>query len=198
MVKTGFYFTLCAKLAMPNIEPMTPNMVLTVASGASLTRTVSLELIAKRPALNNPSDEVRSMTNTERALLGPLMSLLTAASGYSRRIKIPLGFARLSEIPPIKDMASRYPLRLRDSYQAKGPVIEGNVTIGGGVVLCPNVRIGKGSFIAAGSVVTKDVPENSLVKGNPGRVSALPEKLQEQNMALSWRKFQDPKTGKLQ
>jgi len=89
-------------------------------------------------------------------------------------------------------------LRLRDSYQAKGPVIEGNVTIGGGVVLCPNVRIGKGSFIAAGSVVTKDVPENSLVKGNPGRVSALPEKLQEQNMALSWRKFQDPKTGKLQ
>lgn len=91
-----------------------------------------------------------------------------------------------------------YPLRMRDRYQPKGPVIDDNVTIGGGVVLCPGVRIGKGCFIAAGSVVTKDVPENSLVMGNPGRASALPEKLQEQNMALSWRKFQDPETGKLQ
>ena len=39
-----------------------------------------------------------------------------------------------------------------------------NSTILGGV------RIGPNALIAAGSVVTKDVPENSLVAGNPARV----------------------------
>ena len=83
----------------------------------------------------------------------------------------------------------RLPLRQRDTYTPEGPIIEDDVTIGGGVVLCPGVRIGKGSFIAAGAVVTKDVPAGSLVKGNPGRIEPLPQGLQEPNIALSWRKF---------
>lgn len=44
-----------------------------------------------------------------------------------------------------------------------------NVFIGAGVILMPNVTIGKNSVIAAGSVVTKSVPENSVVGGNPAR-----------------------------
>jgi acetyltransferase-like isoleucine patch superfamily enzyme len=90
-----------------------------------------------------------------------------------------------------------YPLKLRDTYKAIGPVIEDNVTIGGGVVLCPGVRIGSGSFIGAGTVVTKNIPKNSFVKGNPGRITELPKKLKDENMALSWRKYQDQETGKL-
>lgn len=83
----------------------------------------------------------------------------------------------------------KYPLKMRDSYTPLGPVLEDDVTIGGGVVIVPGVRIGKGSFIAAGAVVTKDVPPHSLVRGVPGEIFPLPDKLNEPNMALSWRKY---------
>jgi len=82
----------------------------------------------------------------------------------------------------------RYPLRLRDAYKPEGPVIEDDVTIGGGVTVMPGVRIGAGSFIAGGAVVTKDVPPSSLVVGM-GEIRELPGKLRDSNMALSWRKF---------
>jgi acetyltransferase-like isoleucine patch superfamily enzyme len=83
----------------------------------------------------------------------------------------------------------RYPLKLRDEYVPQGPVIEDGVTLGGGVVVLPGVRIGHDSFVAAGAVVTKDVPPLSLVRGVPGRVTPLPEKLRGRNLALSWRKY---------
>ena len=83
----------------------------------------------------------------------------------------------------------RYPLRRRDDYRPEGPVIEDNVSIGAGVIVCPGVTIGEGSFIGAGAVLTKDVPADTLVVGNPGRHRPLPDKLREPNMALSWRKF---------
>lgn len=82
----------------------------------------------------------------------------------------------------------RYPLKMRDEYEPQGPVIEDGVTLGAGVVVLPGVRIGHDSFVAAGAVVTKDVPPFSLVSGVPGRATPLPDKLRERNMALSWRK----------
>ncbi|MCF4009807.1 sugar O-acetyltransferase [Rheinheimera sp. UJ63] len=48
--------------------------------------------------------------------------------------------------------------------------IADDVWIGGGVIICPGVSIGARSVIAAGSVVTKDVPADVVVAGNPGRV----------------------------
>lgn len=44
------------------------------------------------------------------------------------------------------------------------------VTIGAGAVIGSGIEIGDGAFIGMGSVVTKDVPPNSLVYGNPARV----------------------------
>lgn len=49
-------------------------------------------------------------------------------------------------------------------------VIEDNVWIGTRVTILPGVRVGKGSVIAAGAVVTNDVPENCIVGGVPARV----------------------------
>jgi acetyltransferase-like isoleucine patch superfamily enzyme len=49
------------------------------------------------------------------------------------------------------------------------PVINDNVIIGGCSIILPNVTIGKGAIIAAGSVVTKDVPSSTVVKGAPAK-----------------------------
>lgn len=48
--------------------------------------------------------------------------------------------------------------------------IEDDVWIGGYVCIMPGVTIGKGTVVGAGSVVTKDLPANSLAVGNPCRV----------------------------
>lgn len=49
-------------------------------------------------------------------------------------------------------------------------VIEKNVWIAAGVTIIGGVTIGENSVVAAGSVVTKDVPPNTLVGGNPARI----------------------------
>ncbi|MDE7143260.1 MAG: hypothetical protein K2N76_00510, partial [Muribaculaceae bacterium] len=42
--------------------------------------------------------------------------------------------------------------------------------IGGGAIICPGVTIGNRCVIGAGSVVTKNVPDDSVVAGNPARI----------------------------
>lgn len=48
--------------------------------------------------------------------------------------------------------------------------IEDRVWIGLGAIILSGVRVGENSIIAAGAVVTKDVPKNSIVAGNPAKV----------------------------
>jgi len=48
--------------------------------------------------------------------------------------------------------------------------IGNNVWIGGSCVILPGVNIGDNSIVAAGSVVTKDVPANTIVAGNPAKI----------------------------
>lgn len=52
----------------------------------------------------------------------------------------------------------------------KGPTLRRGVRVGVNVTLLPHIEIGAQSVIAAGAVVTKDIPPRSLVVGNPGRV----------------------------
>ena len=49
-------------------------------------------------------------------------------------------------------------------------VIEDNVVIGANAVVLEGVRIGKGSVVAAGAVVTENIPENVVVAGMPARI----------------------------
>ena len=60
--------------------------------------------------------------------------------------------------------------RLNTKGQAKPVIIEDFVWIGANCLILPGVRIGRGSVIAAGSVVTKDVPAMCLAGGSPARV----------------------------
>ena len=48
--------------------------------------------------------------------------------------------------------------------------IGNNVFIGCNVTILPNIKIGNNVIIAAGSVVTKDVPNNSVIGGNPAKI----------------------------
>lgn len=78
----------------------------------------------------------------------------------------------------------KYPLRLRASLELKGPDIEDHVTIGANATLLPGVRIGEGAVVAAGAVVTKDVPPWTLAVGAPARIAPLDERLREPNIPI--------------
>jgi maltose O-acetyltransferase len=59
----------------------------------------------------------------------------------------------------------------RAKWEAAEPiVIEGNVWLGGGVIVLPGVTIGENSVVGAGTIVTKDLPPNVVAAGNPARV----------------------------
>ncbi|WP_296611999.1 sugar O-acetyltransferase [Sphingomonas sp.] len=65
------------------------------------------------------------------------------------------------------------PSRRRDGVTAAPIVIERNVWIAAGATIIGGVTVGENSVVAAGAVVTKDVPPNSLVAGVPAKVIRL-------------------------
>lgn len=54
--------------------------------------------------------------------------------------------------------------------QIKKVVIEDDVWIGARVIILPGIKIGKGSILGAGSVITKDVEPYTIVGGNPAKL----------------------------
>jgi acetyltransferase-like isoleucine patch superfamily enzyme len=63
------------------------------------------------------------------------------------------------------DTMGRHP----PDYALRGATLRRACRIGGSVVLCPGVEVGEEAFVAAGAVVTKDVPARGVVMGVPGR-----------------------------
>jgi acetyltransferase-like isoleucine patch superfamily enzyme len=57
--------------------------------------------------------------------------------------------------------SKEYPIVLQGDTR-KGITIEENVWLGGNVIVLDGVRIGKNSVIAAGTIITKDIPQNTL------------------------------------
>jgi len=57
-----------------------------------------------------------------------------------------------------------------DDYQLAGATLRRACRIGGGVVVTPGITVGEEAFVAAGAVVTADVPSRGFVMGVPGRV----------------------------
>jgi acetyltransferase-like isoleucine patch superfamily enzyme len=63
-----------------------------------------------------------------------------------------------------------HPLQAQFPARAAPVVVEAGSFVGANVTLLPGVRVGARSFVAAGSVVTADVPPRTLVAGVPARV----------------------------
>ena len=59
--------------------------------------------------------------------------------------------------------------------EQQGVLIEEDAVLGPGVIVLPNVTIGRGSIVTAGSVVTRSVPPKTLVQGNPAAPVATVE-----------------------
>lgn len=74
----------------------------------------------------------------------------------------------------------KYPIRQKGSL--KGPTIRKGASIGANCTILPGIEIGEGAMIAAGAVVTKDVPEWKMAVGVPAKISDLPDDLKTANL----------------
>ncbi len=63
-----------------------------------------------------------------------------------------------------------YPLSPNVKNELKGAIVKKNAKIGANTTLLPGVTIGENALVGAGAVVTKDVPANKVVAGNPAKV----------------------------
>lgn len=75
-----------------------------------------------------------------------------------------------------------------DGRRAQGVTIGSDVWIGHGAIVLPGRSIGDGAVVAAGAVVTKDVPPYTIVGGTPARVirERFPATVAERLTALGW------------
>lgn len=74
--------------------------------------------------------------------------------------------------PNVTFTDDRYPRAGNDAYYAQPPILEDGCSVGAGSVILPGIRIGAGAMVGAGSVVTKDVPPQGHVRGEPARTKA--------------------------
>ncbi len=76
-------------------------------------------------------------------------------------------------------------LQTESDWAVERTVIKRRASIGSGATILANVTVGENAIVGAGSVVTKDVPANSIVAGNPARVLRhIPEGERDDNESL--------------
>jgi len=61
-------------------------------------------------------------------------------------------------------------LQTEADWKVEKTVVRRGASIGTGTTILPNVSIGENAIVGAGSVITRDVPANAVVAGNPAKV----------------------------
>lgn len=72
--------------------------------------------------------------------------------------------------PNVTFTNDRYPRSRNREAELLETVVRRRAAIGGGAVICPGLTIGDGAMVAAGAVVTRNVPAGATVMGNPARI----------------------------
>jgi maltose O-acetyltransferase len=75
--------------------------------------------------------------------------------------------------PAVQIYTATHPMdyELRRTQEFGKPIeIGSDVWVGGGAIICPGARVGSRTVIGAGSVVTRDIPDDVFAAGNPCRV----------------------------
>lgn len=73
----------------------------------------------------------------------------------------------------------KYPIRTKSDLQ--GPTLRRGASVGANSTILPGVKIGEGAMVAAGALVTKNVPPWKLAIGFPAKIVELPEDLRTLN-----------------
>lgn len=73
----------------------------------------------------------------------------------------------------------KYPIRI--DFDLKGPTIRKGASVGANSTFLSNIDVGEGAMVAAGAIVTMDVPDYFLAIGAPARIKPLPKKLKKLN-----------------
>lgn len=71
-------------------------------------------------------------------------------------------------------------LQAGSDWEVRPTVVHKGASIGSGVTLLCNLSVGENAIVGAGSVVTRDVPPNTIVAGNPARILRSIEALSEE------------------
>lgn len=73
------------------------------------------------------------------------------------------------------------PYPIRTDVELAGPSIKDDASIGANATVLPEVTVGEAAFVAAGAVVTEDVPPGRLAVGAPAVIEELPPELEGGN-----------------
>jgi len=72
--------------------------------------------------------------------------------------------------PNVTFTNDRFPVSRAKEFKLEGILVKKGAAIGANATILPGVTLGEGCLVAAGSVVTKDVPPHTLVAGNPAKI----------------------------
>lgn len=66
--------------------------------------------------------------------------------------------------------------------ELQGPVIQDGAVLGANCTILPGIRIGRGAAVAAGAVVTRDVPPGMIAVGVPARNKEIPAEMRREGL----------------